>query len=132
MIPFQDRNVQAAFDEMPQDAIEGLLRLRELIFAVADDLSEVPKVTEGLRWGQPAYLTPPRIGSTIRLGVPKAGGFGLYASCQSTIISDFATAYAGWDMIEGRRGVIFSDVKQIDPARHGALITSALTYHLRK
>jgi hypothetical protein len=117
---------------MPALERDGLLQLRELIFEVADDLPEVPKVTEGLRWGQPAYLTPARIGSTIRLGQPKTGGFAIYANCNSTIISDFATAYPNWDVIEGNRAVIFTDAKQIDPIRHGALIRAALTYHLRK
>ena len=109
----------------------ALLQLRDLIFQVAADTPEVPSVTEDLRWGEPSYLTPPRIGSTIRLGVPKTGGFGIFAHCQTTIISDFAAAYPGWDQFDGNRGVLFDDIKQIDPVRHGALIRSALTYHLR-
>lgn len=132
MTPFHDDSVRAAFDAMPVPARDGCLQLRALIFAIADDLPEVPDVTEGLRWGQPAYLTPARIGSTIRLGLPKAGGFAIYANCNATIISDFATAYPNWDVIEGNRAVVFTDIKQIDPVRHGALIKSALTYHLRK
>lgn len=132
MTPFQDDAVKAAFGAMPQGARDGLLQLRELVFAIADGLPEVPNVTEGLRWGQPAYLTPPRIGSTIRLGLPKSGGFAIYANCNSSIISDFAAAYPNWDVIEGNRAVIFTKAKQIDPVRHGALIKSALTYHLRK
>ena len=132
MTPFQDDAVKAAFDAMPQGPRDGLLQLRELVFAIADDLPEVPNVTEDLRWGQPAYLTPSRIGSTIRLGLPKSGGFAIYANCNSSIISDFAAAYPNWDVIEGNRAVIFTKAKQIDPVRHGALIKSALTYHLRK
>ncbi|MBB5720615.1 hypothetical protein FHS72_000219 [Loktanella ponticola] len=132
MTPFQDDAVRAAFDAIPEPDRAGLLQLRELILRIGADLPEVPSVTEGLRWGQPAYLTPARVGSTIRLGVPKNGGFAIYASCQSTIISDFADAYPGWDIIEGNRAVVFSDITQIDPVRHGALIRSALTYHLQK
>jgi len=131
MTAFSTPKVADAFAAFPQDARDGLLHLRDLILKTADDLEEVPSVTEDLRWGQPAYLTPPGIGSTIRLAVPKSGGFGLYAHCQTTIISDFAQAYPGWDRFDGNRGVLFDDPKQIDPVRHGALITSALTYHLR-
>jgi hypothetical protein len=130
LTPFNDDAVRVAFDTIPEPDRAGLLRLRELIFETAATLPQVPSMTEGLRWGQPAYLTPARIGSTIRLGQPKVGGFALYANCQSTIISDFAEAYPGWDRIEGNRAVLFSEIKQIDPIRHGALIRSALTYHL--
>lgn len=131
MIPFATPAVAAAFDAFPTSARTGLLRLRDLIFDIAATTSRVPGITEDLRWGEPAYLTPPRIGSTLRLAVPKTGGFGIFAHCQTTIISDFAAAYPGWDRIDCNRGVLFDDPKQIDPVRHGALIMSALTYHLR-
>lgn len=131
MTPFQDDAVRAAFDAAPDTPREGLMKLRELIFEIGQDLPDV-QVTEGLRWGQPAYLTPARVGSTIRLGQPKSGGFALYAHCQTTIISDFAQAYPGWDRFEGNRAVLFDEATQIDPIRHGALIRSALTYHLKK
>lgn len=131
MRPFANPKVAAAFNAFPQGARDSFLTLRDLIFQIAEDTPEVPQINEDLRWGEPAYLTPPRIGSTIRLGVPKSGGFGLFAHCQTTIISDFAAAYPGWDKFEGNRGVLFTDLAQIDPLRHGALIRSALTYHLR-
>lgn len=130
MKDFATPAVAAAFDSFPRTARDGLLHLRDLIFRVAADTAEVPGVQEDLRWGQPAYLTPARIGSTIRLGVPKTGGFGIYAHCQTTIISDFAEAYPGWDRFDGNRAVLFENRDQIDPVRHGALIRAALTYHL--
>ena len=108
----------------------GLLKLRELIFEMAEGLDQVPSLTEDLRWGQPAYITPARVGSSLRLGQPKDGGFAIYAHCQTTIISDFAAAYPGWDRFDGNRAVLFRDINEIDPIRHGALIRSALTYHL--
>ena len=130
MRDFESDKVAAAFAAFPDAVRPGLLQLRDLIFQVAAETAEVPKVTEDLRWGQPSYITPPRVGSTIRLGVPKTGGFGLFAHCQTTIISDFVAAYPAWDRIDGNRGVLFDDPKQIDPVRHGALIRAALTYHL--
>jgi len=90
LTPFPNDAVRAVFDAVPDTDRAGMLRLRALIFEVAADLETVPSVTEDLRWGQPAYLTPAKIGSTIRLGQPKSGGFALYAHCQTTIISDFA------------------------------------------
>lgn len=123
MKPVASPKVKAAFDAFPSEAREGLLRLRALIFEVAGDL----EVREELRWGQPAYLAPK--GSTLRLGAPKAGGFALYAHCQSTVISSYAEAFAGQDRIEGNRAVLFGDVSEIDAARLGQLIAHALRYH---
>jgi len=121
--PFASPEVEAAFAAFPPKARAGLMHLRALIFDVAGDL----EVREELRWGQPAYLAPK--GSTLRLAAPKAGGFALYAHCQSTVISDYAAAFAGQDRIEGNRAVLFDDVSEIDAARLGQLIAHALRYH---
>ncbi|MCE8009720.1 DUF1801 domain-containing protein [Aestuariivita sp.] len=125
--------VAQAFKALPREAQPGLIRLRALIYDCAAGLSETGGVQEVLRWGQPAYLpVKPRVGSTLRLGVPKSGGFALYAHCGTSIIRDFAETYPGLDRIEGNRAVHFDRADQIDPSRHGQLIHHALTYHLRR
>ena len=124
--------VAAAFDAFPDTAKPGLMRLRSLILDCAADLPQIGVLKEELRWGQPASLpATPRIGSTLRLGVPKPGGFAIFAHCGTSIIRDFADAFPGMDRIEGNRAVLFDTADQIDPARHGQLIHHALTYHLR-
>lgn len=130
MTPYANEQVAAAFAAIPPEPCEGLLRLRELIFDVARDLPDAPVVEETLKWGQPAYLTLK--GSTIRLGVPKSGGFGLFVHCQSRLIPEYQIAFPRADRIEGTRAVLFDDTKQIDPGRHGWLIARALTYHQKK
>lgn len=127
MTPFANDQVAAAFAAMPSEPRDGLLRLRELIFEVARDLPNAPAVEETLKWGQPAYLT--RKGSTIRLGVPKSGGFALFVHCQSRLIPDYEVAFPMADRIEGTRAVLFDAADQIDAGRHGWLIARALTYH---
>jgi len=132
MRPFSTPAVAAAFDAFPGSAREGLLCLRDLIFEEAWNLPQIGRVEETLKWGQPAYLTPDvRAASTLRLGVPKAGGFALFAHCQTTIISSFAANFSGLDRIDGNRAILFDDPSQIAPARHGILIRHALTYHLQ-
>lgn len=110
-----------------------MLALRQLVFEVADQTPEAGKIVEVLRWGQPSYITPDtKSGTTIRIAEVEAGGFGLFAHCQTTVISDYATHFPGQDRIDGNRGILFAGKDQIDPARHGLLIRSALTYHLKK
>lgn len=129
--PFADPAVAAAYQAFEPDARAGLMELRHLILTIAAELPRVGPVEECLKWGQPAYLTPKtKAGSTLRLGVPKTGGFALYAHCQTSIIRDFAEAFPGQDQIEGNRAVLFQHAEQITPARHGVLIRHALTYHL--
>lgn len=128
---FTSDTVANAFDAIDHQARPGLLALRSLIFEVAAEAPQVGEIEEALRWGQPAYLTPfTKSGTTLRLGVPKAGGFALFVHCQTSLIPDYITAFPGQDRIEGTRAVLFDDPDQIDPMRHGWLIHRALTYHL--
>ena len=87
---FDDPNVERVFAAFPDEARQSLLELRTLIFDVAARNKRVGRLQETLKWGQPAYLTPEtKSGSTIRLGLPKSGGFAIYTHCQISIISDF-------------------------------------------
>lgn len=130
---FATAKVADVFAALPDDARTGMLILRALIFEIAAAHPEVGALQETLKWGQPSYLTPETgAGSTIRLAAPKAGGFGLYAHCQTTIISEYSAQFGGLDVIDGNRAILFSSPDQIDHGRHGLLIASALTYHLRK
>jgi len=123
--------IAAAIAAAPAQAREGLLALRALILSTAAGLPQVGRVEETLKWGQPAYLTPEtKSGSTLRIGVPKTGGFAIYAHCRTDIISSFAAAFPGMDRVEGTRALHFHDASEIDPQRHALLIRHALTYHL--
>ena len=106
------------------------MALRLVIFNVAATLPAVGPLKEALRWGQPAYLTQNRAGSTLRLGPHRDATFAIFAHCQSTIISSYAQAFPGWDRIDGNRAVLFDDVAQIEPERLAHLVRHALTYHL--
>lgn len=129
--PFATDAVAAAFDAVAPDARDGLLALRALILETGNDLPQIGRLEEALRWGQPAYLTPERkAGTTIRLGVPKKARFALFVHCQTRLIADYSEMFPGQDRINGNRAILFDDVTQIDPVRHGWLIRRALTYHL--
>lgn len=131
--PIKDRNVAAVFASFPEPARAGLLALRRLIYETAASKPEVGELEEALKWGQPAYLTPDtKSGSTIRLGVPKGGGFAIYTNCQTTILSDFRERFPDGFRYEGNRAVHFEGAAEVDPDKLSFLIGHALTYHLRK
>jgi len=131
--PFRNRDVETAFAAFPQPARKGLLRLRALIFETAAATPGVGTLEETLKWGQPAYLTPEtKSGSTLRLGLPKDGGFALYAHCQTTIVSDFQSLFPDAFVYEGNRAVRFDVGAALPQEELTLLIRSALTYHLKK
>lgn len=121
--PEKSPEITAVFASYPVEAQAGLAQLRDLIFEVGEGLS----VQEALRWGQPAYLTAK--GSTLRLGIPKSGGFALFAHCQTTIIGHFATMFAGDFRFDGNRAVLFETPRDIQPDKLRLLIRHGLTYH---
>lgn len=124
--------VRAAFDAAPTTARAGLLALRRLILDQAARMPEVGPVAEALRWGQPAYLTPvTRSGSTLRLGVPRAGGFALFCNCQTSLIADFRDLTGGTWPTEGNRAVLFDTPDQTGDPALCLLIARALTWHRR-
>ena len=129
---FDDPNVERVFAAFPADRRPGLLRLRELIFEVASHTDRVGKIQETLKWGQPAYLTPEtKSGSTIRLGLPKQGGFAIYTHCQTTILSDFQTIFPNDFVYEGNRAIHFKSDEELPLDKLQLLVTRALTYHLK-
>ncbi|MDX2485256.1 MAG: DUF1801 domain-containing protein [Pseudodonghicola sp.] len=125
--------VAAAFAGFPPEAQTGLRALRALILSVAADTPEAGRLSEELRWGQPAYLTPETgAGTTLRLGVPKSGGFALFVHCQTSLIDEFRELVGRDWPVEGRRAILFEDPDAImDPALR-LLIRRALTYHLKR
>ena len=130
---FADERVGAAFAAFPEPARQGLLALRALVLQVAADTPEAGRIEEALRWGQPAYLTPEtKSGSTLRLGIPRAGGFAIFAHCQTSLIADFRDVVGDRFRYEGNRAVVFTAPEQNDVAALSMLIRRALTWHLRR
>lgn len=122
--------VEAAFAAMPAEVRRGALALRGLVFAVAADLPEAGRLSEELRLGEPSYLTPEtKSGTTIRIGAPKAGGYGLFVNCRTTLIGAFREV-APQLRFDGNRGVLFDAGEVADAQALALLIRAALTYHL--
>ncbi|MCK0126755.1 DUF1801 domain-containing protein [Gelidibacter sp. F2691] len=128
-----DPLVQKAFQDFPDNVRADLLGLRDLILKTAAELPEIGTLQETLKWGQPAYLTPETgAATTIRLAVPKSGGYALYTHCQTSVMSDFQTLFSDELKFEGNRAVLFAAGEDLPEGPVIALITRALTYHLKK
>ena len=130
--PFDDPNVEHAFAAFPEAERPKLLELRELIFEVAAETEGVGALDETLKWGQPAYLTPEtKSGTTIRLGLPKSGGFAIYTHCQTTVMSEFQAIFPEDFIFDGNRALHLTTKADLPRDRLALLIQRALTYHLK-
>lgn len=117
----------------PEPARTGLLAVRSLIFETAETTPDAGALEETLKWGQPAYLTPEtKSGSTIRLGIPKQGGFAIYTHCRTTLLSDFRNIFPDDFVYEGNRAIHFKYIEEQSLEKLRLLIHSALTYHLKR
>ena len=123
--------VQAVFDACTAPVRASLLELRSLIFARAALLPDIGPVTEGLRWGQPAYLTPDTgAGCSLRIGPMGKGGFALFVHCRTDLIETFLAGPGAGMKTQGTRAVLFHADEGIATIPVSMLIDRALTYHL--
>ena len=109
------------------------MTLRDLIFETAEKTPGVGALDETLKWSQPAYLTSEtKSGSTIRLGLPKQGGFAIYTHCQTSILSDFRNVFPDDFVYDGNRAIQFREGEAPASETLELLIRNALTYHLNR
>ncbi len=133
--PSDDAEIEDAISAFPQSARARLLSLRAMIREVADATPGVGPLTETLKWGQPAFLTPATgSGTTLRLGADKKAPdeVKLYVPCQTDLIEQFRTHYADELSYSGKRAVIPGDMGPSEEAALRHCIALALTYHARR
>jgi len=131
--PFRDPAVKARFDAYPQRAQAKLLALRELLFEVAAGTSGVGEIEETLKWGEPAYVTKNKSGSTVRMDWKHKAPdqYALYFNCQTTLIETFRTLFPNDFKFAGNRALIFAIDQPIPKDAVSMCLARALTYHLK-
>lgn len=126
-------DVAAVFASFPDEIRPKLLSLRKLILETASEMEEVGPLEEGLRWGEPSYLTTAsRSGTTIRISTVRgeARKYAMYVNCQTTLVDTYRQIYPDLFEFAGTRAVIFDVDKSLpkDAVQH--LIALALRYKL--
>ncbi len=131
---FKNKNVESTFRDYPSNIQERLLTIRELIFNVAEESSEVGEIEETLKWDNPSYLTSkPKSGTTIRLSglISLEHKYAISVHCQTSLISEFKELYINLEY-EGNRSIILDIRKKLPLAAIERFVYLALTYHYRK
>ena len=123
-----DAEVRKKFDAYPAAARKKLLKLRGLIFEVAER-ETLGEVTETLKWGEPSYVT--RGGSALRIDwKPKhPDSYSIYFNCNTKLISTFREVYSDTFQYLGNREIRLSISGRTPERELKACISMSLRYH---
>ena len=121
-------NVLNVIGQYPEHVQTRLLRLRELIFEVANEL-EISDLEETLKWGEPSYIS--KYGSTLRFDwkAKEPDEYALYFNCKTRLVGIFREFYADELSFEGNRAVVLNMDDALPEAVLKHCIQLALTYH---
>ena len=108
--PFASAEVAAKFDTYLPNVRRKLLALRELVFQTAAATEGVGELEESLKWGEPAYVTKNKSGSTVRMDWKKndPNHYAMYFHCQTDLVETFRTVFPHDFKFEGNRALVFS------------------------
>jgi Domain of unknown function (DU1801) len=125
--------VAAAFGRFPAPQRTRLSALRALIFDVAAKTEGVGALDETLKWGEPAYVTPSKSGSTIRLGwkATAPDEVAMYFICTTGLVDSFRELYPHRFRFGGNRALLFDMKSKLPEKELRHCIALALTYHRR-
>ncbi len=126
--------IDEVLEDYPLHARKTILAMRDIMFSTAAGSKDIGKLTETLKWGQPAYLTEEtKSGSTVRLAYnEKTQTCNAYFHCQSRLVDAFRSRYAGKMTFEGNRAILFEPGAPLPVEALSDCFNLALTYHLIK
>ena len=118
-------DVEGIFNNYPEVIKDKLIKLRELIYIVAQE-QNLGVVEESLKWGEPSYNTIN--GSPMRIGFKGTSCY-LFFHCQTKLVSTFRELYSYNLTFEGNRAIVLHSEKPLPKYPLKASIKLALTYH---
>ncbi|MGY8633661.1 DUF1801 domain-containing protein [Bradyrhizobium sp. 14AA] len=130
--PLLPPEVGRAFDTFPAPMRKRLLQVRDLIFATAAAHDEVGRLSETLKWGEPAYLTDETgSGSTIRLGrVKDSAHAAILFNCKTTLVDTFRERFPDRFEYRQTRALLLPVAGKLPKRELTVCLSLALTYHL--
>jgi hypothetical protein len=130
--PSLPREVNRAIGALPAPIGKRLLQVRDLIFATAAADDSVGKLTETLKWGEPAYLTEQSgSGSTIRLGRLKDSDHAaILFNCKTTLVDTFRERFPDQFEYRQTRALLLPVAGKLPKQELSVCLSLALTYHL--
>lgn len=125
----QNKIVREVFESYRLLVRKKLLFLRELIYAVAAQNSEIGELEECLKWAEPSYLA--KGGSTVRINWKSSSPehYAIYFNCKTILIETFKELYGDIFCYEGNRAIVFNVNDEIPVIALKHCIELSLNYH---
>ena len=127
-----DSAVASVFKAYPPGIRAKLMALRELVFDTAEKTAGVGRLTETLKWGEPAYLTDETgSGSTIRLGRLKDSDHAaVLFNCKTTLVDTFRERFPDQFEYRQTRALLLPVSGALPRQPLSICLSLALRYHL--
>lgn len=132
MTPFRRPEVQARFDGYPAPVRRRMLALRELVLRTAAQTPGVGEIDETLKWGEPAYVTLNKAGSTVRIDwkAKAPDQVAVYFNCQTDLVGRFRLMFPNDFRFEGNRALLMALDEKLPADALGVCIAAAFSHHL--
>jgi hypothetical protein len=124
-----DPRVEKVFANYPDFVRDNLLFLRELVIETAQEVPEISKLEETLKWGEPSFLA--KNGSTLRMDWKEKSPdqYAMYFKCTSRLVDTFRLVFDNKFKFEGSRAIVFQLNESIPIEELKECIKATLTYH---
>ena len=130
MTPFQNPAVEQRFLAYPALVRPRMLALRELVLQTAAATPKAGDIEETLKWGEPAYVSKNKAGSTVRMDwKPKSpASYALYFNCQTRLVEHFRQMFPQDFRFEGNRALVLQLDQKLPKDAVAFCVAAALTY----
>lgn len=133
MILFADSAIEELFSNYEEPYKSKLLEIRELIFACAEKNSEVGKLKESIKWGQPTYSTlETKSGTPIRIDRFGESDVAIFFNCHTVLVDAFREIFSKELNFSKNRAIIIDPLQNLPITQLEFCISSALVYHKNK
>jgi len=119
----------------PASARRAFLKLRDIVFSLAAERTEVGVLTESLKWGEPSYVPKrSRTGTPVRIAWKDKApdSISLFVNCQTTLIQEWREIYGDTFEFVGNRELKLQVSGDWPEAELTHCVAMALTYFVRK
>jgi len=121
--------VELVFANYPDSVRDKMLVLRKLVLETAEEIPNLTKLEETLKWGEPSFLT--KNGSTLRMDwkAKTPNQYAMYFKCTSKLVETFKVVFKETFKFEGSRAIIFNLDGEVPVDELKSCIKATLTYH---
>ena len=133
MTPFQHKAVAGRFASYPPHVKPKMLALRELVLKTAAGTPGSGEIEETLKWGEPAYVTKNKTGSTVRMDwkAKSPNTYALYFNCQTSLVESFRKMFPHDFQFEGNRALVFQLDENLPKDSVAFCVAASLTHHVK-